>query len=236
MSETLNSPDGEKGNFKSSARNLEYTDDFREFVRENQGTLSKVFRLLDSQRGYKPRIERFEDEEVAIKELCLLRGEQKIVLMHRYKVDVGEKSFFVKRTPVNDKLKRGNGFFEYQASQKMERLVKDIPWVEVVGYQLGYTHGSWSYFVSRWDDVLEKDLDIYLKELELIIQTSKGSEEEEKRYNEIRKKVEELRNLFGEDYFDFYEHNMAYDEDKDKIILFDLNRKRKDTIFSEPEG
>lgn len=135
-----------------------------------------------------------------------------------YKVEIDSKVFFVKRQDYH----LGEGYGEITSSAKAKELLKDVPWVDIVPFHLGYTDEKTgrSYFVAEWVDL------------------PRMKEYTEQRTNsatvfplnvfalysnfEVHQKISHLKRIL-KGYFEICRSNMFYDVHRNRIILFDLS-------------
>lgn len=126
---------------------------------------------------------------------------------HNFKVEVDNRSFFVRK-----ELGRGTGFKAMQGFEEAKQRLQDNDDVRLVDYQLGYTDKSGNdYFVAKWEDLpvmgdyLSRDLPDEEREL-------------------IEQRLEYVYETF-KDYEDVTTGNMFYDPDTKQIVLFDLEKQ-----------
>lgn len=207
---------------KQSSRMLGYSFDFKNFVRENPGFLSTAKKLIsDIESGRLNSNEVHEANGVLVNRPPYFRTDKS----YGYRVEFDGQSFFVK-TP------RGwwgeGGKKEFDSSKHAEEILKDIPWVDVVEFQLGYTDiKGKKYFVSKWVDgpVSLYDYRAGLMNIVIDIQSARTTKEERNNASMKIKNIDEKIGLLRSRLKDFWEvadWNMFYDVDKDRIILFDL--------------
>lgn len=129
-----------------------------------------------------------------------------------------QKSFFIKTMPGNyNTPEKSMGATEFDASAKAKKLVESsgISNVEVVNFQLGYENkrDNRTYFFSDWTN------GVRLKEyLEQMPNT-------DERRDPLKKRYDKISSLLFPQFHDMFSTNMLYDEDSDKIILFDFMEK-----------
>lgn len=210
--------EGESGHTReNTVRQLEYTDDFKEFIGQNPGVLKSAFETI--QKG-------FDGDSIDVGRVKIEKkefgGER---ASEFYLVDVAGKKLFVKklRTELVEKASgyRADGFQEVTASREAEERLAEIPWARVIDYKLGYKHGDQSFFVSEWNEALTHDLAELLRSLRREIY-EQDSPQAKAKYELLIGKIAELFDILGDDFFDVERHNMAYDETNDQVILFDL--------------
>ncbi|TSC80747.1 MAG: hypothetical protein G01um101429_56 [Parcubacteria group bacterium Gr01-1014_29] len=134
---------------------------------------------------------------------------------HNFKVEVNDKSFFVRK-----ELGRGTGFKAIRGFKEAAQRIEGKEDVRLIDYQLGYTDKMGNdYFVAKWEnlpvmgDYLSRDLP-----------------DEERKF--IAQKLEYVYDTF-KDYDDVTTGNMFYDPEKKQIVLFDLE---KQDIYDSNKG
>ncbi len=205
----MNSP--EIHQLETENKGLAYTAEFKDFIHQNPGVI-KSFNDLRGQLDDMP-IEDvkngyfFQNNDLAatIVKAYIWAGQR----FYYFKVEIGSQSFFVKSEGIP---RRGKGYEEFSNLAKIKERIKDLPWAEVVDFQLGYQDNkSRSYFVSKWLNLPR--LVEYMKTLS----SKKDSDE----VSEIMKKEWDLQRLLPE-FHDVMPYNMFYDPKKKKIYLFDV--------------
>jgi len=118
-----------------------------------------------------------------------------------YKVDVGNRSFFVKSCA---------GFRELKDTVRAGEKLANVPGVKVINVHYGFSDTSGQgYFVSEWVD---------LPTLETVC-----TQMPEAQFKQIEKRVRDVKAILGPAYFDTRIGNTFYDEENDTVVLFDLN-------------
>lgn len=206
MSETTSNENYKQS--KESGRQLAYTNEFKEFVAGNRGVLSAVFNSIE--KG-------FEEESIELEDAVVEKFKNRTEFYDKfYKVTVGEKSYFVKRERFSEDW-RADGFQEFKASNDLTALLEGIEGVEVVPYFLGYKSANSSYFVSEWRDELTTPLSAYLTKM-----YTSTDEAAWIKYHNLNQRAFDVQEILKDEYADVNHGNMAYDENTDTIILFDL--------------
>ncbi len=154
-----------------------------------------------------------------------------------FKVESGEGTFFVKKTPLKSLKDFGGGTGEVFSSREALELISKadkslVGEVKVVEFAFGVVDKTKkeAYFVSGWDDVYSNGLDKYFKKLDEQINEAEGNKE---RLLELKNKKKSLKSrshwinkiLREAGYFDLKNEHLAYNEETDTIYLFDLNKK-----------
>lgn len=226
MPEPVNGESGLIRSVHEHAR-ITYTEEFNFFIREHPGaiaTVKKLMRELDRRldstnaRVYETR---FDPDHTLITEegdVRVMHFTKEIGLPDLYKVEIAGRAFFVKREDCHF----GDGYGEVLSSVKAKELLKDIPWVEVINFHLGYTDAKRgrSYFVSEWSDLptLKKFTDQSTNEQQLFPWNTFVLMNNIDWVQKIRYLRKRLKG-----YFNIGRDNMFYDAARKKIILFDLS-------------
>jgi hypothetical protein len=225
---------------ETSRRKLAYTHEFKGFMAENPGIFNAVRKLIDelekgegeyASQGYD--YEYVNDVEVEVFHL-----DQKAPWYNDlYKVLVDGQAFFIKKGALTKggdiygpKASVNDGAVEWLSAEKAKEMLKDLPWVEVVDYKLGYTRKSdkegpgEGYFVSKFYPASCIALDDYIKDLRRKInqKKSEASETASLHLENLQEKISVLQEKLW-DFFDVREGNMLYNPEEDKIIIFDLS-------------
>ncbi|GEM_PF-5312822 len=216
-------------------KKLAYAGEFKDFVRENPGILKSVLGLIDKvdkkgdlERGVLGEIGEIEVEPIYNHGRRRRAG---------YLVAVGNDKFFLKKVnAAEEELYIARGFDEALSTKAAKDILKDMPGVRVVNFQLGYQDNENSYFVSRWEGsphIVELFRDFLNNKLwyEKIYGAGSLTAEKEKELqrlrNRVRYRMKKVESLFDErGYFEVVSDNMLYDLDKDQIILLDLFYER----------
>ena len=202
-------------------KKLAYTEDFKEWIKANPGVIEDFNQLiakLDTIPLSTIGLKNVQNKEV------VTEGPITATIIDTYtsrfgkryyyfKLDIGEDSFFVKSKPKTAINTKGEGYDEFKSTSEAKQKIKDIPWVEVIEFQVGYQDNKGNtFFVSKWRDLPR--LDLHIKDLR-----DKGQNSE---VADLSEKVGKLRELLP-DFLDFKAHNMMYDPEAGKIVLFDLS-------------
>lgn len=229
-------------------RQLDYSPEFKQFVAENKGVLSSVFHELE--KFFQEDTETSDGAEITTPKLAEMgvkvfvygnaNKEPREINSNTYRVEINNSSFFVKKAKL-PLWWGGDGFAEYQSTLEIEELCKTMPGVRVAKGSMGYYEKSsnTSYYVSRWEDSLQLNLGRYIKNLERKLHQTKSEGEQSKLVKDINilvDRVQEIKNTFNENFFDVRMENMAYDEETDEIVLFDITKngnetKRKEVVW-----
>ncbi|MFA7193989.1 MAG: hypothetical protein WC087_03680 [Candidatus Paceibacterota bacterium] len=213
-------------------REIEYTPDFKELVRDNPGKIKSFLKLEKEisekiDNGTLEVDEVFQDGDVIVtpiyeyiedKNYMSEISESKPIRMDSYlKVEIGEDNFFVKTIPGF--FESVNGVEEFKSLVKLKDFLKKFENVEVLDFQLGYQGNGKTYFVSKWLD-LPKLVDV-LNEYDkdpgaLSPEHRLKCEELIKTFNEMSDELE------ANGFIDFHEGNVFYDEKADKIYVYDV--------------
>lgn len=193
---------------ESRKRKLAYTPEFKSGL--PRGAIKKFLELIPRSQDVGD-ISTAEDFTVElIHKITGFSGDAKY-----YKVSLDKDSYFVKVYPTAEQEfdSKGGGFKEAVGSRDAQQILKErnIDWVEVVDFKLGYYDNNISIFISKWDDRLLFTFSDYLRKLELDSEEQKG----------LLGKFEELGKVLS-GFSDMAGYNMAYDPITKKFILFDL--------------
>ncbi len=194
-----------------SRRELAYTEDFKEFVKDlkKQGR-KEVFKdfleLISSDGGNWIQGMDGERGEVKITKTSKPEDDQ-----YCYKVEVAGHIFFAK-VPSKKYSHGDTGYKQLLSSSKAKELLKGLEGVEVANFQLGYSDKNQQVFIASWNEAFQK---------------SRLSDYQEKNDNlennlSIAHRVSEIKKRL-EEFYDIKKlNNMVYDPEKDVIYLFDL--------------
>ena len=205
------SPDQSEITSKESiSRQLAYTAEFKSFVGDHPGTLTKV-RVMIKALLHDKKGARAEESGIVV---------EKVQPSPYFKVTLADKSFFVK---VRRHIMTGENLEEFRALARLKEMYKDNPKVEVVNFQLAFTSWNENYFVAEWDDRFVKNLNTYLRELAETSQQTADNTALQKHVKDLGSRVNEIaRQLEQAGFYDYGPVNMAYDPQTDTIILFDI--------------
>ena len=198
---------------EAGRRQLGYTVEFKEMLKDHPKAMHHVIEMVkDFEEDFTRRSD--EDSEPLLpkeKEGVVVRflssgGEGR----QHYQVAVGHHVFFLKTTDTillyEAGLETQNGYEEFSSAQRAREILASLPDVEIVEYHLGYSSDTQKFVLSKWYDNLT------------LLSDSPA------RRASLQDRVEEIQTLLLDAGFeDVEDYNMAYDEKKKKIILFDLN-------------
>ncbi len=193
---------------KGQTREIAYSNDFKNWVREHPQALSKVLGcinqvLISKEEGtYKVDHAEFDDTSVDL----INHG-----FGDSFKVRVRNDSFFVKR----DNFRESGGVKEFESSMKAKDKLKGLFNVEVVEYQLGYTNKKTGekYYVARWVSGMEKaEKHAFIPDV-----NPNGNRELSNRIDVIKERLK--------GFWDVNAGNMFYDPKSKKILVFDLENR-----------
>ena len=207
------SPDQSEITSKESiSRQLAYTAEFKSFVGDHPGTLTKV-RVMIKALLHDKKGARAEESGIVV---------EKVQPSPYFKVTLADKSFFVK---VRRHIMTGENLEEFRALARLKEMYKDNPKVEVVNFQLAFTSWNENYFVAEWDDRFVKNLAVGLEQriqTGIAVQTADNTALQ-KHVKDLGSRVNEIaRQLEQAGFYDYGPVNMAYDPQTDTIILFDI--------------
>jgi len=134
-----------------------------------------------------------------------------------YKYRLNGKDYFVKRIPTKAKSEFGGGAYEVAGMVEAGEMLKNISGVEVVNYHLGYEDNYDTYVISTWNDSLREQLDTYLNR--------KNGQILPDNLESIMQRVKKIKEALKPAFSDIFLYNMAYDEKRSVIIVFDLKKK-----------
>lgn len=200
-----------------------YTPEIRDFIAQHPNIIKTVVSMIKAVGPY-GSMKQEQGLTVTLVQEGLLRPAYKVSLEDGH-------SFFIKAQDYPFPNTQG-GVNEMKAYQDALGRLQDIPWVEIIKYHLAYKDHKKSYVVSEWYDNLATDLGDY--RLELLGKIRGDVDRKEHWQNElagIDRKILKLAGMLP-DHHDVLVHNMGYDKQTKKIVLFDLNfnqeRFRKD--------
>ncbi|HYC34209.1 MAG TPA: hypothetical protein VEC13_00585 [Candidatus Paceibacterota bacterium] len=150
-----------------------------------------------------------------------------------------EYKLFIKKN--NELRNKDGGISELESGISAESILKDagIEKVEVAKYLFAFNnHKTGENFVaSKYNPCLETQLSDYLQHLEQQIghdEDDSGSESIlplQAKQRELISRMARIKIALANTFYDVTEHNMAYDPQRDVIILFDLNNKISSSKF-----
>lgn len=208
-------------------RQLGYSEDFKEWIREHPGVIALFKELSNKIKESSKPIKNWETlEHEGIKANVLKDyiwdGKRFLYL----KVEVDGKKFFVKSEGVPH---RGKGFTEFINSAEVQDRLKDLK-ARTIRYKLGYQDSKrGSFFVSEWENNIMpvsayKDrINLQLKSIE----DESEARELESKLSNLEKRLEEIRDLL-KDFHDLEDYNIFYDPNTDEVVLMDLFKTSQD--------
>lgn len=184
-------------------KRLVYTETMKETVREHPGLVKNAQKLID---------ELLEDE----KQPTADDGEVHVERVGggsvpAFKVSQGDLELFVK---VENVFKGHGGSKEFHSSHVAAELLKDIPEIEVIEGQLGYSDKNHEYFVAPF----KKDVVTFLS----LTKTNAHLITEAEREHLVL--LLRLINTRLKDFSDLSPANLFFDLKTRKILIFDLHR------------
>lgn len=205
-------------------RELKYSEDFKDVIAENPGSLKSFLKLekeiFENSKSIKEEIieKTFEDGDVKVTPLYdkvlsknhALQTNNK--LTGYMKVEIGDLAYFVKTVPgLFYEHENSKGVSEFNSLENVAEYLSEIDGVEVVKPQLGYEdkENKRTYFVSKWMDLpnvleFQKHANkLFLKDFQL-------------RLDEITYTLKKMNII------DVHTENMFYDQDEDIIYVFDV--------------
>ncbi len=219
------------GDSPEIAKELSFTDEFSRFSEAHLGFITEAKKAIDSFHYLSDQGEVVVTDNLTVE--CLGRHpdfsdsisphERKYF---RIKIKDGSGDFFVR---VNHDVFSSDeqGADELVRLSKLKKKLESFKEfkVRVVDYALGYKDKKASYFVSKFEPLLQTTCyDLFLK-----LKNGLAKPDEAKKIKIIKDKVNRLKELevlegWGLD--DFGENNMAYDEENDELVLFDIRVRR----------
>ncbi len=214
----------EKTSPKTPEYRLGYAPEFRSFVVDHAGVLRKVLEMIDELAG-----DRLEQDGLIVEKAWSTLGDDpriknriSLYQNYHYKVTVGEKSFFLKMSPTSA---APDGYGEFQSS-RFAATELNIPGVEIVKAELGFSSRDRNYFVAEWDDRLRIPLLVQIQLLQDEFKENPANQELKNKLDSLMTRLNQLRGELKKHFIDSGENNMAYDEATDTIILFDLQLRK----------
>lgn len=188
---------------KSGDRQFAYTEEMKKTVREHPGLVKNARKLID---------ELLEDE----KQLTADNGEVHVERVSggsepAFKISSEAVELFVK---VETTYKGHGGNKEFHSSHVAAELFKDIPEIDVIEGQLGYSDKNHEYFVAPF----KKDVVTFLS----LTKTNAHLITEVERQHLVT--LLRLINDRLKDFSDISPANLFFDLKTRKIVIFDLHR------------
>lgn len=211
-------------------KTLAFTNEFREFISSegHEGLMLEAKKAVDKFSGYHIAGEKTETERLDVEFLGVhqdrVRHDRKYF---RIVLKDGTGDFFVK-VNYDTKSRFEQGASEIIQMQSLEEGMKKFNnlgefKVRVPEYCLGYKDAHSTYYVARYEECLRKTVGEFL---ENFVKNKEPVTQEEKDFaKEMLRKVKRLVSYAKENflnYLDFNEQNMAYDKEKDEIVVFDV--------------
>lgn len=209
-------------NIESQYKSLAYNKELKSHFENNPNLIKTFFELVKKinsmpiEEGASFRKKGFTQESNGIKVTCedIRRG--------NYTVEIDDTKYFVKYL---DNDKEMGGYNEFISSAEAQARLKDLDWVEVIDFKLGYkdVEGR-KVFVSEWKDL--PVLESYMRGKGISLDTP--LDEIEDSLIEERKDIEQKLVALDEaleDYYDVQPANMLYNPENGHITLFDLNQR-----------
>jgi len=231
-------------NKESEHRKIAYTEEFRNLIREYPGIIRRIREILRSQELVNSEVgdvfefdERFNGKVTRIKLEVKKNLKDGSMTFYYLKLDVDGGSFFIKSEFWPS---RGKGYDEFVNTQDVKRRLKNLSWVGTVEHTFGYQEdGGQTFFISEWVDFpLLRDymveLRLKIEHLQLVHDRQAPDksmdmwEQEAEELRKLRKQEEELEDKMRTlqevlpEFHDLSSWNMFYDEENQKIYLFDL--------------
>ncbi len=231
MSILREQPNGVKDIEFNSGDKLIYNGDDIEGVLRNRRILHVVLKLVARlNQSLDDKLEISEGNVSVISEPGLNVRKSKKRETFYYKVFIDGKQYFLKRLSATMGKEYGGGYEEFKGADEARSLLSNMEGVEVVNYKLGCEYNGMWYFVSEWNPALEVTLEDFLKNLQK--QGAGISEDAGKahvKHNSIMLRAKNIERILRPKFEDVFTYNMAYDIATDKVIIFDLNKKKEET-------
>lgn len=202
-------------------RELEYADEFKEFIADNPGVL-KRFLVLEKQideREYDGELDHndvVEDGGLKISFVTKVKKEASRPADYM-KVEIGDHAFFVKRV-IGQKHypKITRPLDEKESLEKASEVLQKLDNVKVVDFQLAYQDKkNRLYYVSKFLDFPRLNDYIWKKRSENMENIAPTAE--------LFRRAGEITDLlYKESFYDVHAENMLYDEETDTIYVFDV--------------
>lgn len=184
-------------------REIAYTESFKQFIKEHPGYLARTKKLIE--QAIKTRSNKVEEDDFVLERL-----ERNPVPAFKLSTPAGD--FFIKCENV---YKGHGGFNEFKSNEVAQERIKDLPNVEVIEGQLGFSDKEHDYFVAPWRGGM--------KEAMYYLYTPDGNAISPEDKQVLDQTIKEI-DLRLPEFTDNDAHNMFYDVKTKKIMLFDLHR------------
>lgn len=190
---------------------LAYTEEFKAFVHEHPSVIRDIVAKLSKLVNSGSR-----EGQVIEEEGIKIVVEKNRLKANIFSVELHGRKFFLKMGKYLE-----YGYDEIvsaaEAKKRIDEVQSDLPLgVEVVDYQLGFTQGGLNFFIAPWEDI--NHLSEYQEKI-------KGDKDKEEAFD---KTLTILIGLF-QDFEDFRVLNMGYNPQTNKIVLYDLHKRRENT-------
>lgn len=184
---------------------LAVVKEFKDFVGKNPDLVPTVISLFESLPKTSNSGEKAVKGDISLTFIAL--RERSTI----YKLEVGEKNFFLKCDNGLD-----SGTAEVRSSAKAARIVVGIPGVRVTNFQLGYHDKKYDFFIAEWSDL--QPIKNYLLDQSKVPDPDNGF-----RLQKLETRIGRLeRILWKNNFVDAFRQNMFYDPATDEIVLFDF--------------
>ncbi len=137
-----------------------------------------------------------------------------------YKMTYKGKDYFVKKTASKDLDTFGGGATEVILMSQAKQVLTGQEKVKVASYELGYQDNYNAYLVSDYDS----NLSINLKQYLLSNPINK---------NDLLNRIKKIKEVLIPYFHDVKDYNMAYDQEADTIIVFDLSLRDNNKVDDE---
>ncbi len=233
MSEKFNS--FEIAESEVSGKKLAYNKEIKELISDNPDLIRTVLEALNSGELDHSQSDSDADDEPVKKwekDGVVIESFEALQLHHNvYKVSVNNHTFFlkIKDSELKDSEEKFShsqnylgGFEEAQSTEEAREIFKDQPDVFIPTTYLGFTkikNGRLQkYFVSEFVDSAITNLSKYMWEI-------KNDPSQQEYYLALKQRALEVKlAILGRGYKDIGDHNLAYDPENKRIIVFDLNK------------
>mgnify|MGYP001599437567 FL=1 len=131
-------------------------------------------------------------------------------------------SYFVKVHDHKEAMNfYGGGYQQFSDLAHTRQVLAELPFVEVIDFQLGYQDEKQAFLVTKWRDGLNSNrFNSYILELEAQGKNEKAKELKRKR-DLLIKKLRGLREELAS-FSDDPEHNWSFDPKTEKFTIFDM--------------
>jgi hypothetical protein len=215
---------------QTERKQIAYTDEFKNWIQDHPGTI-KAFKQLETELAAQDPESGWEinlsvETEGATLTLVhyFVRGK-----IYIFKVEAGDKTYCVKKAAEPSEASEHppvghDAFNEIKALAEAKELLKNVEGVEVADFHFAFRDSQGNnYLVLRWYELTQ--VEVFLADSEeggSLLQSKKSTE----LAKSIRKRIRIIRDTL-KDFYDVKTHNMFYDPDRDKVIVFDLHKLQK---------